>query len=133
MTQVLDACKPYCGSWVGVIALIGAIKNIIWGLVSALENLDQQGCNNKTRSLKWKHDLLVKWEPSLEGFVYFINLRINKFLVGDILGEAVTVERDVACHQRNNTTSKQDTDTELLTDYGIEKEMEIEFGQEQAL
>lgn len=131
VTQVLDACKPYCGSWVGVIALTGAIKSIIWGLVSALENLDQQCRNDKTGSLKWKHDLLVKWEPSLEGFVYFINLCINKFLVGDILDEAVTVERDVASHQRNNTTSKQDTDAELLTDYGIAKEMEIGFGQEQ--
>jgi hypothetical protein len=52
VTQVLDVCKPYCGSWVGVIALIGAIKSIIWGLLSALENLDQHCRNDKTRSLK---------------------------------------------------------------------------------
>ena len=51
-TEVLDACKPYCGSWIGVIALTGAIKSIIWGLVSALDNLDQQCHKDKTRSLK---------------------------------------------------------------------------------
>ena len=52
-TEVLDACKPYCGSWIGVIALTGAIKSIIWGLVSALDNLDQQCCKDKIGSLKW--------------------------------------------------------------------------------
>lgn len=130
-TQVLDACKPYCGSWIGVIALTGAMKSIIWGLVSALENLDQQCRKDKTGSLKWRHDLLVKWESSLEGFGYFINLCINKFLVGDGLDEAVTLERDVASHQSNKATSNQVTDAELLTDYGIAKVMEIKFGQEQ--
>ena len=40
MAEVLDACKPYCGSWIGFIALTGAIKSIIWGLVFALDNLD---------------------------------------------------------------------------------------------
>ena len=95
VTQVLDACSPYCGSWVGVIALIGAIKSIIGGLLSALENLNQQYRKDKMGSLKWKHDFLVKWEPSLGSFVYFINLCINKFLVGDILeGKTIKAHRE---------------------------------------
>jgi len=44
---------------------------------------------------------------------------------GDILDEEVTVERDVASHQRNNTTSEQDTDAELLMNYVIAREMEL--------
>eukprot|EP01018_Ginkgo_biloba_P014003 Gb_18575 [translate_table: standard] len=131
-TQVSEAGKTDSRSWVGVIALTGGIKSIVWGLASALDNLDEQCRKESTGSLKWQCDLLSKWQESVDGFEYFINFCINKFVVGHVFDDVSVLERDaLSGRDSSNASSGQDMDAQPITDYDAAKAMENKFGQEQ--
>ncbi|KAH9311465.1 hypothetical protein KI387_026500, partial [Taxus chinensis] len=129
--QFSETGKTYCGSWIGVIALIGGIKSLTWGLASALDDLDEKCREDRTGSLKWRNDLLAKWEHYGEGFEYFVNFCIKKFLILDTFDEVVATESDVVASQPDSRAIPVwHVDVEL-TEYNREEEMEDTSGQEQ--
>ncbi|XP_057822782.2 uncharacterized protein LOC131035147 isoform X2 [Cryptomeria japonica] len=129
--QVLEEGKAYCRSWIGVIALTGGIKSITWGLASALNDLDEKCRKDRTGSLKWQNDLLVKWEHYGEGFECFVNFWIKKLLIVDsnALDEVVVTERDVMSQHDSKATFGHYRDAEL-TEFNREV-IEARFGKGQ--